>query len=171
MIFNELLQFAIPCWLINMSLNLIYVAKLYSPSLVKLDKPLDGNRRAWDNRRILGNSTTVVGIAVALLAGIIIQMTINSDLYLGLVLGLVYGVAVYFGHAASSFIKRRCGYMDGQFMPLVDHGNYIVVTGLILGLVGYFSWKAIILAIILTYIVHPIVTYLSYLIKWHKHPL
>lgn len=171
LLLSEVLQFVVPCWLVNMSLNLIYIAKLYFPRLITFDKPFDGGRVVWDGQRFFGNSTTWLGIIVALAAGLIIQITLLPNLEQGVIWGLVSGLVVYFGHAFGSFIKRRFGYIDGQYLPFVDHGDYIVIAGIIFGFAHQFSWPVIGIAVLATYILHPLITYLAYLIGWHKHPL
>jgi CDP-archaeol synthase len=167
MVLNEIIRFAAPFWLINISLNLIYIAKLYWPAIQRIDIPLDGHRKFFDDHRLLGDSTTRLGIPVAMIAGIIIQLLLAD----GIAMGILSGLVVFFGHALGSFIKRRAGFSAGRFMPIVDHGDYIILAGLLFGLMQQFSWSVIGLGILLTYLVHPIVTYLSYLIKWHKYPL
>ena len=168
---TEVLQFAIPCWLVNMSLNLLYVIKLRFPKVVQIDKPLDGNLSFAGGSRILGHSTTVLGLAMAVFSGSIILIVFQQSFSKGLWLGVIVGLCVYFGHALGSFVKRRFGYKDGEFMPVADHGDYVLLTGIVLGLMHQYAWLSILVAILITYIVHPIFTYLSYLAKWHKHPL
>ncbi len=166
LIFNALL-FAAPCWIVNISLNGLYVIGKFFPKFKNFDTPLDGGRTLrYDSRRILGNSTTIPGIIVALASGLLIAHYTDSDLTNGFILGL----SVYLGHALGSFIKRRAGYYDGQFMPLVDHGDYIVTAGLIFWYLEIFSTKTVILGIAATYILHPAFTYLAYLLGFHKYP-
>lgn len=172
---SEVLQFVVPCWLINMSLNGIYIAKLRYPKLVDFDKSLDGGKVLPDGHRIFGNSTTLLGVGVALVSGLVIQFVLTKNLEqgfaLGLSLGIIYGLVVYCGHALGSFVKRRFNYLDGQFMPFVDHGDYIITAGIVLGLMQQFSWTVIAVGIVITYMLHPVATYLAYLLKWHKYPL
>lgn len=164
--FKEVLLFALPCWIANMSLNLIYIIKYNIPFLGKYDVPLDGFLKLSDRKRFLGNSTTLPGIAMSIIIAFILSLAFKFTFQLSLLITL----SVYCGHALGSFIKRRAGLNDGQFMPVVDHGDYILLTGLILGLMNYYSWSAIGLGVLITYIVHPIVTYLAFLLKLHKYP-
>lgn len=159
---SQILHFAGPCWVVNMSLNGIYVAKQIFPSISKLDKPIDGGL-SIKGSRILGNSTTWLGIVVAVVIGILIKQDFA--------MGLIVAATVYFGHAWGSFIKRRAKYVDGQFMPLIDHGDYIIMSGLVFGLMHQYHWAVIGAAILLTYIGHPLVTYVSYLLRLKKNPL
>ncbi len=160
-------QFTLACWAINLSLNGLYVLGRLVPAFVNYDYPLDF-KKLWptDKRRILGQSTTIPGLAVAIVAGIVTAKVFVFSIYLGLLLG----VLVYAGHALGSFIKRRFGYLDGQYMPLVDHGNYMLSSGAVLCILGHIQPKIALLATILTYLVHPVATYLGYKLKLHKYP-
>lgn len=155
---NTILQFVVPCWIVNLSLNLIYVTKYYFPKVEQIDRPIDFGFNFFDDRRILGNSTTIIGIAVALLAGFLSG-------------SLLVGILVYLGHALGSFIKRRLNYKDGDFMPVVDHGDYVILTGAVFLFLNKTTPQVFLLGLLLTYILHPVVTYASYLVKWHKKPL
>lgn len=166
----EAVRFAIPFWLINISLNGIYVAKLYFPIINKKDQPIDFYHKFSDGTRILGDSTTVLGVVVAIASGLLIQLFLGQYTQSWLGLGLISGLSVYFGHALGSFIKRRFRYDDGSFMLFVDHGDYIVLSGIVFALLGLASWHVVVLAIFMTYILHPIFTYISYLFKFHKYP-
>lgn len=167
----EVLKFTIPFWLINISLNGVYVTKLIFPVVAKCDRPLDLYKQFSNGTRVLGNSTTVIGFFVAIIVGIIVQIFLGKDLEHSLQIGLISGLAVYFGHAIGSFIKRRFDYVDGAFMPFVDHGDYIILAGLIFGLMHEFSWTVIGVGVLITYILHPLFTYAAYLLKLHKQPL
>lgn len=164
---KEIAIFTISCWLINISLNGLYVLKLIWPNFTQYDYPLDGRNNWFDGQRILGSSTTIPGILVALGAGLLCTQVFNYHF----ALGLLFGICVYGGHALGSFIKRRFKYKDGDFMPVVDHGDYVITTGLVMILANKFAWTTVITGILITYILHPIFTYLSYKLKLHKEPL
>lgn len=165
-LFNEVLLFTIPCWIINISLNGLYVVGKIFPKFKKFDIPLDAGKVFYDHKRILGNSTTWLGLPVVLIVGSLFAIYADIDLWLG----ASWGMLVYSGHTIGSFIKRRSDYGDGQFMPFVDHGDYITITGIVMWFLGMFSWEAVILGIVATYIFHPIFTYLAYLAGLHKYP-
>lgn len=67
--------------------------------------PLDGGRRGWDGRPLLGPSKSWRGVAAALLA------TTAMALLLGRppLFGLLFGAAAMAGDLLSSFLKRRLG--------------------------------------------------------------
>jgi hypothetical protein len=162
----SLLKYTLTCWFINGSLNFIYVAKQSWEVVQKWNIPLDHGKIWFDNRRILGNSTTWLGIPVALASGIIGGLVFGD-----LAIGVVQGVCVYSGHALGSFIKRRLGKNDGQFVPFVDHGDYVILSGLVVGLLGWRSWTTVLSALFLTFIFHPMATYIFFKLGWRKSPL
>ncbi len=163
---TDLLHFAIPCWIINMSLNGLYVTKLIFPRFAKYDKPLD-NGLEFLGKPLLGQSTTWPGIIVALVVGVILSQLMQFPLSHG----LLYGLGVYFGHASGSFIKRRLGFSPGKHLPVLDHGNYVLLTGLIFTLAKLIPWQIALYTWLITLIVHPVVTFLAYKLKLKKYPL
>lgn len=165
--FSEIIAFAAPCWLVNLSLNSLYIAKVIFPGFSRYDQPLDGGKNFWDKKRILGNSTTIAGIFIALPAGLIISHLLERSLWEG----FLSGALVYSGHALGSFIKRRANFSDGEYMPFVDHADYIIATGIVFGVTGLTGWNIIISSILLTYIVHPVITFLAHKLGLHEKPL
>ncbi len=162
----EVLKFAVPCWGINIALNLWYLLKLNKPAILKYDAPLDLNKNFFDGQRVLGNSTTWIGLPVAVFAGVIIEIFLTNPL-----MGLVKGLTVYFGHAIGSFIKRRMKVPRGQFVPIVDHGDSIIVTGIVLYLLGWQKFNIVVAGVVLTLIIQPILVYIGYRLKLRDNPL
>lgn len=162
----QLLAYTIPCWGINITLNLWYLLKLRKPAVLAYDAPLDLNKNFFDGYRILGNSTTIVGLPIAILAGISIEFFLSTAL-----IGLVKGLSVYFGHTAGSFIKRRFNIPRGQFVPIIDHGDSIIITGIVFYFLGWQSLSIVCSAVLLTLAVQPILAYSGYKLKLRDNPL
>ncbi len=163
-IYNILIFLSIT-WITNGSLNLLYVLKKHVPFVRNTDRPLDLGVCFIDKKRILGNSTTVLGLIVAV---ILSQVFLITGLYLPFV-AIVTPVLVFFGHALGSFIKRRMGKND-VFVPFIDHGDYIIVSGTILYITGYVSITLAFVCLLITYIVHPIVVNISYKLGLKEKP-
>jgi len=160
------LFFVIPCWLINSALNIFGYLKSKYNIFEKIDKPLDFGYKFFDRRRILGDSTTIVGLGVALLSGVIIELFLSN-----IFLGIFKALGMYFGHALGSFIKRRLKLKSGEFLPLVDHGDAIILTGFIFLALGEITINVFLFSLILTYISYPILCYLAYKIGLRERPL
>lgn len=162
----HLLAFVVPCWGINIALNLWYLLKLRRPSVLAYDAPLDLNKNFFDGYRILGDSTTWVGLPVAVIAGISIELFLTSVL-----VGTVKGLSVYFGHSIGSFIKRRFNIPRGKFVPIVDHGDSIIITGAVFYFLGWQPLSIVTTAVLLTLAVQPILAYGGYKLKLRDNPL
>ncbi len=141
------------CGIVNISLNLLGAAeRLWGWD--KFDAPFDIGLHLG-SERVLGKSTTWLGLALSLALGWLIYATCSP-------LGIVIGVGTFFGHALGSFIKRRFHYGDGSYLPVVDHGDYVILTGAILLVSGELGWVAYVLAIVLVLIVHPVFCLLGF---------
>jgi CDP-2,3-bis-(O-geranylgeranyl)-sn-glycerol synthase len=147
------LLFLIPCWIINIGLNIFK----FLPGIQQRDKPFDFGKNFFDKQRILGDSTTWFGLAVAIFFGVVIESFLTNWR-----IGLLKGVLVFFGHALGSFIKRRLGYSGGRFLPIIDHGDYIILTGVVFYFFGILTMPIVIWAIIVNYFVHPILCYFGF---------
>ncbi len=150
-------------WGTNIAFNLLYVLKTRLSSLARYDVPVDGGILLRDGRRLLGDSTTLPGLGVALVCSYAISCTSYAMLY-------AIPLLVYLGHLVGSFIKRRMGKGDGQFVIGIDHGDYMVMTGIVLGGIGIISWQLALAGILFTYIVHPIATLVTFRLGLRKYP-
>jgi hypothetical protein len=151
-------------WGANISLNLLYVLKRYFPRFVSLDRPIDGKLNFIDNKRLIGDSTTVLGIVVVILFSLV---AFYSGLFNSTV-AVVTPFLVYMGHALGSFIKRRLKKGEG-FVPFVDHGDYVFFSGLILCLGGYISFNLALICLLLTYVLHPLAVVWAFKLGLREH--
>ncbi len=138
-------------WGTNISLNLLYVLKRFVPETNMWDRPIDGGINFFDGKRMIGDSTTLLGFVVAALCSLI-------AFYGGLfdsTVSLLTPFLVYVGHLIGSFIKRRMN-KNNVFVPFVDHGDYMFLSGLVLVIFGFISFKLAIVCLLLTYILHPV---------------
>jgi CDP-diglyceride synthetase len=78
---------------------------------------------------------------------------------------------VFLGDILGSVIKRRFGYSKGTFMPLVDHGDYILLTGAFFVFQEKISFSIFLASLALTYVLHPIVCVIGYKMRIKKQPL
>jgi CDP-diglyceride synthetase len=162
----EALIFLVQYWIINVSLNTFK----FIPGVTRLDQPLDGGHLFFDRRRILGQSTTVLGLPIALCAGLFSWIIVNWTWGLPW-LGLIFGLTVYFGHAIGSFAKRRLGWSDGRFLPVVDHGDSVLVSGVVLSLLGAISWPSFGLAFIMNLAVQPLLCRIGFALRLRSKPM
>jgi CDP-2,3-bis-(O-geranylgeranyl)-sn-glycerol synthase len=159
----DILYFIFPCILVNVCLNIFYEVKRQY-GWEKYDKPFDFGLSLWSNR-ILGQSTTWGGLVVVIVVGLIFRLLFFIPP------GIIIGLGCFFGHALGSFIKRRIGLPRGVYFPIVDHGDYIIVTGLILYLIGRLDIATYLLSIAVILIIHPVLCFIAYKLGFRDNPI
>lgn len=167
MIFSSAFSFGLACWIFNMSLNLIAPLKDWFPNIEKFDSPLDRGASLRDGHRIFGDSITISGMVFALILPFVIAPLIQQSL----ALVFLKCSCAYVGGAAGSFVKRRLGFPRGRFLPFVDHGDYMLATIFVFCAFGFERIDVAIVALAGTFVIHPMVSYLSYLLGIKRQPL
>ncbi|HRY31249.1 MAG TPA: CDP-archaeol synthase [Candidatus Paceibacterota bacterium] len=165
--FSEVLMFMIPPMLVNGTLNLLYPLRKKISFFAKLDRPIDFGKSFFDGRRILGDSTTLPGILVAVVIGPIAGVIFYGSLYLG----FIAGVCTYLGHAAGSFIKRRANVSDSKFLPIIDHSDYIIFTGLVWLYLELISLPIFLISWVVILVIQPVFCYIGYKLGLRAEPL
>ncbi|NCU42893.1 CDP-archaeol synthase [Candidatus Falkowbacteria bacterium] len=149
-------------WGCNISLNFLYVLKKFFPVVLKYDYPLDF-RKKLGAHRILGESTTWLGLSLSVFLSLLFYILLPWPWFL-------VPFTVYFGHSLGSFIKRCLGKKDGSFLLLVDHGDYMLLTGIIFYLSGQVSISLAISTILATYLLHPLACFIAFKLGLKKYP-
>lgn len=154
----------VPAWIVNSALNLLIPLQKASPLVKRASIPVDLGKTIW-GRRILGDSTTFLGIFTALFVGFLIQ------LFFPFIPGVLIGLGMNLGHTLGSFIKRRLGVKSGDFIPILDHGDGMLVTGAILYFMGYISLYIYAGSFITTLMFYPLICYIAYRVGLRERPL
>lgn len=160
---NSFLMYFFIVWSSNILLNFLYVAKRYIPRTKKLDASIDFGFK-WKGYRLLGESTTVAGLILCLVASFILYIFLSSFVFWSI------PILVYLGHTLGSFIKRRMHKKDGEFVPFVDHGDYVIFTGVVFLLCREITFSFFISSVLLTYLLHPIACYIAFKLKLREYP-
>lgn len=150
-------------WGTNMSLNLLYVLKRYIPKTASFDYPIDG-RIQYKGDRLVGESTTVWGLVLCFIISIVLFFHVLSLKW------AIVPLLVYCGHTIGSIIKRRMHKKGGEYVPFLDHGDYMILTGLMFVMLGYITPIFAFSSILITYLLHPIVCFLAFKLKLREHP-
>ena len=161
-IFNFFLYIVLT-WGSNIALNFLYVLKRYIPVFIKYDRPLDMGLM-FQNNRLIGESTTILGLLISFTLSILFFILFEY-IWLGYI-----PILVYIGHTVGSFIKRRLGKSDGTFVIFLDHGDYMIITGLVLYSLGFISWQLALSGLLFTYIFHPIACLIAFHLKMRQNP-
>jgi len=154
--------------------------------LKKYNYPVDGFKK-FRGKRILGSHKTVRGFIFAIIAGMIgcslevflyntffgIRQIIPLDYSFinPVILGGLLGFGALFGDAVKSFFKRQKGIQPGRSWFPFDQTDYII-GGL------FFSLFAVrldtfyyLLIFIVGFLIHPLGTFIGFLLKLRRKPL
>ena len=153
-ILYDALWLIIPCGLINISLNLFYEAKR-NYGVKHWDRPFDCGLHLGKHR-LLGESTTWGGLVVSFGVGALLSALFPF------IPAFMPAFGAFFGHALGSFIKRRLGLPRGSYLPIVDHGDYIIFTGALYLTARLISPAAYLVAIAVILSIHPIFCIVAY---------
>jgi hypothetical protein len=159
---NFLIYFCI-AWGANISLNFLYILKRYVPGFKILDYPMDFKLN-YKGDRLFGDSVNIIGLIVCAVISLELYLSIHN-----LAWSLIPTI-VYFGNLIGSFIKRRAHKKSGEFMPLIDHGDYMLLLGIIFASFGYISFWFALLGVLVTYILHPIACVIAFKLKLRARP-
>lgn len=156
------------------------------PALKKLSYPVDCNIR-FRGKRLLGSHKTIRGFVAGILAGIIgvlvqIYLFNNVSFFKNIsfidyseinpiILGTLLGGGALVGDAIKSFFKRQAGIQPGRSWFPFDQSDYIL-GGIILSwfYIKLDLWQYL-LIFVLWFLIHPLTTFLGYLLKLKRKPL
>jgi CDP-2,3-bis-(O-geranylgeranyl)-sn-glycerol synthase len=160
------LVYVLPCWIFNISLNFIYPWGQKVVVIHKLNFPLDFRKNWWDERRILGDSQGFMSIVFIAILPLMFIFFFPQPYWVL----LLSAVCVWMGDLIGSFIKRRLGIQRGQFLPGIDHGDYMIVAGIVFVSLEIIPIEVAFFALVLTYIFHPIVCVIGYFAGIKREP-
>ena len=129
------------------------------------DVYIDGSHHMHDGRRVFGNSTTLDGLFICLAMSFGLICVTHEWIF------FFFPLCVYAGHLVGSFIKRRVGKKDGQFLLFIDHADSITFVALVAYFGHFSSLNESILAIIITIMIQPLFTYIGFKLGLRESPL
>lgn len=156
------------------------------PALKKLSYPVDCHIR-FRGKRLLGSHKTIRGFVAGILAGIIgvwvqIYLFNNVSFFQNIsfidyseinpiILGTLLGGGALLGDAIKSFFKRQAGIQPGRSWFPFDQSDYIL-GGIILSwfYIKLDLWQYL-LIFVLWFLIHPLSTFIGYLLKLKRKPL
>ena len=152
-----------------MSFQLIYAAKTLVPKHHWLRKIKIDN---WDFIFIDGKPFIGSGLRLTSMASIItLPFIFNVLLPASLAYYFTLTFSVFAGDLCGSILKRRLGYGKGSFAPFIDHGDYIIFTGIVFIFLGHLSLTVFISALLITYVLHPLACIIGYKLHIKKEML
>jgi CDP-2,3-bis-(O-geranylgeranyl)-sn-glycerol synthase len=146
-------------------------------------KPLDFGKSDKKGVRWIGDGVTwrglfagtVIGIITGILQGFLapyilpqigqnLITPIVTDIPHGIVIGFLLGFGALLGDALGSFLKRRFGIGRGKPAPILDQIDFLVVALILVSPVVELNLLTVVIAIILTLIIHLIANIGAYLL-------
>ncbi|WP_405285829.1 CDP-2,3-bis-(O-geranylgeranyl)-sn-glycerol synthase [Methanobrevibacter sp.] len=118
---------------------------------------------------------TLIGIITGIIQGLVapyilsnfgqfITTPIITNVSEGILIGFLLGFGALLGDALGSFLKRRIGIGRGQPAPILDQLDFLIVALILVSFVVKLDWLFIILAIVLTLIIHLLANTIAYLL-------
>ena len=118
---------------------------------------------------------TLIGILTGAVQGYLAQFIlpeigqylitpIVTDIPNGILIGFLLGLGALVGDALGSFLKRRIGIGRGKPAPILDQLDFIIVALIFVSPFVNMNLQFIVIAIILTLIIHLIANTLAYLL-------
>jgi len=133
------------------------------PLVRKLNVPVDFGVMLGQSR-LVGPSRTFLGLAVAILVGII-WAYVSNDSY-----ALIKTLLAFVGVVLASFIKRRLNLKQGAPFLIADQIDYLLVVAIVFYLSALENASVLVAALIITAIAHPIVCYVAYKLRLKESP-
>ena len=144
--------------------------------------PVDMGKNFTDNRRIIGNGVTWRGLIAGTITGTIVgglQAYFNgyllvvtngsfpimfTNLEFGLLIGFLLGFGALLGDAAGSFLKRRINIDRGKPAPILDQLDFVAGALILSSLLISFDLSFILVACVLSIILHVSTNMIAYLL-------
>ena len=145
--------------------------------------PIDFGKSDSNGNRWIGDGVTWRGVLAGTIIGMItgavqgyfgpyllsefgqyIITPIITDVHSGIVIGFLLGFGALLGDALGSFLKRRLGIGRGKPAPILDQLDFIIVALILVSLVVEVNWLFIILALLMTLIIHLLTNTGAYLL-------
>jgi CDP-2,3-bis-(O-geranylgeranyl)-sn-glycerol synthase len=145
--------------------------------------PVDFGKSDKNGARWIGDGVTwkgiIAGTIVGTLTGAIqgyvgpeiianfgqyIITPIATSLHHGIMIGFLLGFGALLGDALGSFLKRRLGIGRGKPAPILDQLDFIIVALILVSPVVELNLMCVVLAIILTLVIHLLTNTCAYLL-------
>jgi len=131
--------------------------------------PVDFGKKL-KGKEIFGTHKTYFGFIVGIFAAILVALLLNSG---GLIEyswlnGLLLGFGALFGDLIKSFFKRRFSIKSGEFFFPFDQVDFILGAWLIESIFYPIGWQILLMALIITPLIHLIANVIGYMLGLKK---
>lgn len=150
----------------------------FFPVLVKGKCPMDFKKKFHDGKRILGDGKTWEGFFAGIIFGFsvgILQIALYPYLPIPLFnhsffTVLVLSLGALIGDCIGSFVKRRFGLKRGEFAPLLDQTDFLVLSLIILKFFAELDFPLVFFLILVTPFLHFLSNFFGFIFKLKKEP-
>ncbi|MEK7641869.1 MAG: CDP-archaeol synthase [Patescibacteria group bacterium] len=146
-----------------MAFSLIVPLKRVVPLVAQIDRPLD-HGASLGGSRIFGDSRNYAGLILALVLALSWGIAAHDPLVGAKIM------LTFVGAVLGSFIKRRFRLRSGQKMPVLDQLDYMFVVGGIWYFFGFESGAVVCMAMLITLIGQPTISYVAFLLRLKDKP-
>jgi CDP-2,3-bis-(O-geranylgeranyl)-sn-glycerol synthase len=161
----DLLWFLPWCVVVNISFDILIWLGRMIPWIGRRNTPIDNHVTLSNGHRLLGDSTTWLGLMQACILGLLGQIIVPGHYF------FLLALLVWCGHAVGSFIKRRLGLSRGTYVPGLDHIDYVMLAGGVLCALGSLSLGSWIIAILIMIIITPGLTFIAHAFGIRSQPI
>ncbi len=154
--------------------------------LKQFNYPLDGYLK-FKGKRILGDHKTIRGIIAGIIVGIVVSwmevwlyrefkgirevITLDYNQLNPFLLGSLAGLGALGGDIVKSFFKRQLSIPSGKSWFPFDQIDYIIGGCLLMSLYMPLSFYQYTLLFILWFVLHPVSTYIGYILHLKEKPI
>ena len=146
-------------------------------------RTIDGNRKFFDGKPILGSHKTFRGFFAGLIIGTLVGLaeqilfeTFNGSSFLSVItfsptlfLGLALSFGALVGDLTDSFIKRRLNIPPGSPLPIIDQLDFVAGALLFSLIIGQLpSPLTTLIIVIITPPIHLLTNFIAYLLGFKK---
>ena len=129
--------------------------------------PVDFGKCDGKGNRWIGDGVTWRGLIAGTVIGVItgtVQGYLATGVNNGILIGFLLGFGALLGDALGSFLKRRLGIGRGKPAPILDQLDFLIVAIILVSPVVELNWIFVVIAIILTLVIHLIANTIAYLL-------
>ena len=129
--------------------------------------PLDFGKSDSKGVRWIGDGVTWRGLAAGTILSVVGSYLITpmiTDIHSGILIGFLLGFGALLGDALGSFLKRRLGIGRGEPAPILDQLDFIIVALIMVSPVVELNLMFVVLALLLTLIIHLLTNTCAYLL-------
>ncbi|MFC1691447.1 CDP-2,3-bis-(O-geranylgeranyl)-sn-glycerol synthase [Nanoarchaeota archaeon] len=178
---NELLNIILSGLFFILPAGIANMVPVFVKDLKFLNIPIDNNK-TFRGKPIFGKNKTWRGLVFATLAGGLVfylqrfllginffkEISIIDYAAAPILLGFLLGFGAIFGDLIESFFKRQLNIKSGRPWPVFDQMDFVIGALLFSFIIFIPPWQIVVAILVVTPILHPILSFLGYYLGLKK---